>query len=55
MPLKPTKQSFKVWIRADSPTGYFCEFSMYDGQSESTDDSIYAGLHIWLKFDQSKM
>ena len=44
MPLKPTKRGFKVWVRADSPTGYFCEFSIYEGQSESTEDSTDAGL-----------
>ena len=39
MPLKPTKRGFKVWVRGDSPTGYFCEFDVYEGQADSTSDS----------------
>ena len=26
---KPVKRGFKVWVRADSVTGYFCDFSVY--------------------------
>ena len=39
MPLKPTKRGFKVWVRADSHNGYFSEFSVYEGQTDSTNDS----------------
>ena len=39
MPLKPIKRGFKVWVRGDSPTGYFCEFDVYEGQADSTSDS----------------
>ena len=39
MPLKPIKRGFKVWVRGDSPTGYFCEFDVYEGQEDSTSDS----------------
>ena len=30
--MKPVKRGFKVWVRAD---GYFSEFSVYEGRSES--------------------
>ena len=29
VPLKPVKRGFKVWVRADSWNGYFCEFEVY--------------------------
>ena len=32
VPLKPTKRGFKVWVRADSVTGYICDFNVYVGQ-----------------------
>ena len=32
VPLKPTKRGFKVWVRADSVTGYFCDFNVYVGR-----------------------
>ena len=32
MPLKPTKRGFKVWVRADAVTGYFCDFDVYVGK-----------------------
>ena len=35
MPMKPIKRGFKVWVRADSHNGYFSEFSIYEGRSES--------------------
>ena len=35
MPMKPIKRGFKVWVRADSHNGYFSEFSVYEGRSES--------------------
>ena len=32
MPLKPTKRGFKVWVRADAVTGFFCDFDVYVGR-----------------------
>ena len=32
MPMKPVKQGFKVWVRADAVTGYFCDFDVYVGR-----------------------
>ena len=40
MPLKPTKRGFKVWVRADSSNGYFSEFSVYEGRSETESGSV---------------
>jgi len=33
IPLKPTKRGYKLWIRADSKTGYVCKykFEVYSG------------------------
>ena len=32
MPQKPVKRGFKVWVRADTATGYFCDIDMYVGK-----------------------
>ena len=42
MPLKPTKLGLKVWVRADSCTGYFCEYDVYTGKGN--DDVREFGL-----------
>ena len=39
LPMKPIKRGLKVWVRADSHHGYFSEFSVYEGQSESAASS----------------
>ncbi len=45
VPLKPTKCGFKVWVRADAVTGFFCDFNVYVGRQESSDgDSREVGL-----------
>lgn len=45
VPLKPTKRGFKVWVRADAVTGFFCDFNVYVGRQESSDgDSREVGL-----------
>ena len=36
VPLKPVKRCFKVWVRADSWNGYFCEFEVYTGKADTT-------------------
>ena len=38
VPLKPVKRGFKVWVRADSWNGYFCEFEVYTGKADTTTD-----------------
>ena len=35
VPLKPTKRGFKVWARADSITGYMCDFDVYTGKADA--------------------
>ena len=32
MPMKPVKWGFKVWVRADAVTGYFCDCDVYIGK-----------------------
>ena len=32
MPLKPTKQGIKIWMRADANTGYVSAFNVYTGK-----------------------
>ena len=32
MPLKPTKRGYKVWVRADSKSGYVYQFDIYTGR-----------------------
>ena len=39
LPMKPIKRGLKVWVRADSHHGYYSEFSVYEGQSESAGSS----------------
>ena len=36
MPQKPTKRGFKVWVRADSKSGYVCQMECYTGRQGST-------------------
>ena len=36
LPKKPIKRSFKVWVRADSITGYICDVEVYTGPEGST-------------------
>ena len=31
MPMKPIKRGIKVWCRADSHSGYLCDFDIYTG------------------------
>ena len=37
MPLQPTKRGLKVWIQAESCTGYVCEYNVY---TEKENDEI---------------
>ena len=32
LPMKPVKRGIKVWVRADSHNGYFCQFEVYTGK-----------------------
>ncbi|CAI8014321.1 Chimeric ERCC6-PGBD3 protein, partial [Geodia barretti] len=44
MPMKPTKRGFKVWVRADSVNGYFCDFEVYTGRAVDGDTTSEFGL-----------
>jgi len=34
MPMKPIKRGYKVWVRADSKTGYVYQFQLYTGKND---------------------
>ena len=36
MPLKPIKRGIKVWVAADSTSGYFSRFEIYTGKKYNT-------------------
>ena len=41
MPLKPTKRGFKVWVVAESMTGYFLDLQVYVGkETEVTEHGL---------------
>ena len=42
MPMKPVKRGYKLWIRADSETGYVYNFEVYSGKDDS--GQVSAGL-----------
>ena len=41
MPQKPVKRGFKIWMLADSDTGYVMKFSVYEGK---TSNQVEKGL-----------
>ena len=43
LPMKPTKRGFRVWVRADAVTGYFCDLEVYVGR-ESDRSPVEVGL-----------
>ena len=42
MPKKPVKRGIKVWVRADSDNGYFCDFDVYIGAGTSPEKGLGA-------------
>ena len=44
MPKKPIKRGIKVWVRADSANGYFCDFDVYTGASQSPEKGLGASV-----------
>ena len=41
LPLKPTKRGFKVWVVAESTTGYFLDLQVYVGkETEATEHGL---------------
>jgi len=49
MPLKPTERGFKVWVRADAITGYFCDFDIYVGKSDGDLPEVGLGERVVLQ------
>ena len=53
LPMKPTKRGFKVWVRADAVTGYFCEFEVYVGRpSDGTTSEVGLGERVVLQLTE---
>ncbi|CAG5000205.1 unnamed protein product [Parnassius apollo] len=46
MPFKPIKRGYKVWVRADSKTGYVYEFSIYTGKREDQAPEVGLGIKV---------
>lgn len=44
MPMKPVKRGFKVWVHADSETGYVYQFDLYTGKADCSESSPGTGL-----------
>ena len=54
MPMKPVKQGFKVWVRADAVNGYLCTFEVYVGRlSDSTTTKVGLGERVVLQLSES--
>ena len=53
MPMKPVKRGFKVWVRADSVTGYFCDLDIYIGKpSDGTTTEVGLGERVVLQLSE---
>lgn len=46
MPMKPTKRGYKIWVRADSNTGYVYQFQVYTGRQESAEVEVGLGGRV---------
>ena len=55
LPKKPVKRGFKVWVRAESATGYFSDFEVYTGKTPDREGDIDRGLakRVVLKLSQN--
>lgn len=42
LPMKPIKSGYKIWVRADSITGYVFQFYMYTGKTDKTETGLGA-------------
>ena len=53
MPMKPVKRGFKVWVRADAVTGYFCDLDVYVGKpSDGTTTEVGLGERVVLQLSE---
>ena len=46
MPLKPTKRGYKVWVRADSRSGYVYQFQIYTGREGADEAEVGLGGRV---------
>ncbi|CAH2094173.1 unnamed protein product [Euphydryas editha] len=46
MPMKPVKRGYKIWIRADSATGYVFEFDVYTGKRDDKTTEVGLGGNV---------
>lgn len=46
MPMKPTKRGYKVWVRADSKSGYVYQFDIYTGKDDSNAGGVGLGDRV---------
>ena len=53
MPLKPAKQGLKVWVRAGSRTGYFCEYDVYTGKLNDGIREFRIGGSVVMKLTEN--
>ena len=44
LPKKPVKRGFKVWVRAEAQTGFFCDFQVYTGRLANEEGGVEHGL-----------
>ena len=53
MPMKPTKRGYKVWVRADSKSGYVYQFEVYTGKGDSSSDGVGLGERVVKNLTES--
>ena len=53
MQMKPTKRGYKVWVRADSKSGYVYQFEVYTGKGDSSSDGVGLGERVVKNLTES--
>jgi len=53
MPLKPTKRGYKVWVRADSKSGYVYQFDIYTGKDNSGAGGVGLGDRVVMSLTET--
>lgn len=49
MPMKPIKRGFKVWVIADSRSGFMLQFSVYEGKSKEPEEGSTLGERVVMQ------
>lgn len=52
MPMKPIKRGYKLWIRADSHTGYVYQVDPYTGKEDSNSVSVGLGSRVVMNLTE---